>query len=491
MEVSRELDYQKKSLSHPYYKYSKKTQQSGPSVIQMNTSGGTDIIVQAPQEAINYSKSYVRFKLFIPQSRDGTPDAVVNYYNSIHLANIPFFQTLQFYGDNTSYIVDIPNIDTYNRVVQFTDTDMDTYLSNDIVGFASTDAEVNSLHNGIYRNNRINGVAGNEYARPASANVDAAGVVNNPISPNIAYLEPQYADTSEQSDVGNGGDMYYDYCFPLSMLAPNSFFAIDKDTYFPQIMNIRFVLNSYNKLTWRQVGHNNYNTGANSLFITGGITPQISNFSVNFAIEQDPDIRQGLKNKVMTSGMEIYVPYVNSLKRTLTGTSQSVSYTFKRQHGEFLYKIYHTLTYNQEQFNNAYNMNNGCGDLGVPTQLNQKAIVYYTLLNSNVRLQDNNIVSVDLDDWFYMKEKLKGSVLGQSADLYHYNWCHVDHFSGESALINDKRKYNEQLISGLSLAEDKIWDFVGVQTNDVPFNHYTFAITLRKLVINSTGYMMM
>ncbi len=510
MEVSRELDYQKKSLSYPRYRYTKKAQQTGPSVIPMTVSGGTEVIVQAPQAVINYSKSYVRCRIHIPAA-GGT------LVNALHSANIPLFQTVQFVGESGNNIIDIPNCDTYTRIVNWTDTDMDSYLSHDLFTVRATTAGINGAINGIRKNNYLGGndvpvqfpgynqtvpavaagvgvpqividinatdpvdSANTTYARPVSTTAVAAP--DTPISANIAYDEPLYAMMGAANTV-----MYFDYSLPLSEILPNTFWALDKDMYLPMIMNLRFIFNSSDKIAWKMTNANSFSAGA----VTLTTPPDITDFSVYFAIEQDESIRAGLKEKVMTTGMDLYVPYVQANSRGMTGSTQSVSYTYKRANGDYLYKIYHTIKHSKEQFHNAYNMNNGVGNSGDFLPANQKAQVYYTQLDSNERLQQSDVVCANQDDWFYMKEKLKGSVLGQSADLYHYNWVHVDHFVGESKLCEDKYKYNEQLVAGIDLkAKDTIWDFVGTTINDggQTYNHYTYAVILRRLVINSNGY---
>lgn len=490
MEISRELDYQKRELTHPYYKYIRKNPQSQQTQT-VNASGGQELLIQTTgSDTINFSKSKLCWSVLVPR------EAVDSYVN-IHAAGIPYFRQVSLYGDATNYIIDVSDNDVYSRVVSMTDLKLTDMLSNDLVVTSEqraagigTSAGVladykQTIGNGLRRNNTLPADAVAQDSRPCLAeDGTTAGQAT------MAYTEPLYAIRGNVSTdavaapntVGARGDCYVDYAIPLSMICKNSFFSLDKDFYFPRVMNLRFTFNRKSKISWLTTG------GANTSYVLGAadLTHDIaiSNFHMKFAIEQDIGIQASLKEKVMSpGGMNVIFPYVHCYKRNAgVASTQSINYIFTRYHGSNLFKIYHTLTSNTETLNNAYNMNNIA---------EAKLLQYYTALNGK-RIQDSNIDIVQQEDWTYMKDKLLGSVSGQSVDLYRYNWVNVDKFGdGDHPLCEDDKVYNSQLLTGVDLSTDQTFDFNGVNMVAAAYNHYTFAIALRMLNINANGFAIM
>lgn len=467
VDVSNELNFTKKIMSHATYKYVRKGPQSGSNSVTVST-GGDQIIFQCPTEPVNYAKSFLRFDVELGAS------TTINKANALHAATVPYFSQVSFYGDNTKYILDNMHNDVYLRSVGWAETPLNEYLTNDLCASATTAGGVSTVYNGLRRNNAVT-LTLPEAKRPVVANAGGAAA-----DAQLYNTEPSYCI----SGAGPGGGAvatvsYLEVMIPLSKLCPGTFFDLDKDSYFgSEIMNIRLITQSKSKIAFLYDSGANY--GSNPIDAEGALT--LSNFSVHFAVEQNREIKEGLRNKIMSpSGLDILIPYVNPTKRQIGGSNQSMSLTYKRSHGSHLKRVYHTITASGETKNNAYNIN----------QLaNIKILQYYTLLNGNVKLQDNNLVTQDLDDWMYMKEKLKGSVLGQSSNVYKYNWVHCDDFGcANKPLIEHKNDINDGMISGLPLdSNDATWDFVSVNNVNEDLNHYTFGVTLRRLNISASGY---
>ena len=476
--VSNQLDYSKKILSYARYKMSKKNPQGNPSV-HLSATGGEETVIQVPTEAINFSRSRLRMRVKLPESN------TANRYVFAYTNTLPMIRSIQFYGDNFYNLVDIQNADVYLNVVRPVDTKIDDYLTFDHVSASATSADIETTNMGLCKN----GVNEDSITNPlVAAGVQVPAnfvVVNRHKRPNNSECNPRLTDmeyfiAGAEQDGAGAGNIWYDVDVPLSCFK-NTLFSLDKDIYFPQIMNIRIIWNQYTKLAWigSSLTNPTTNAAAYNPSLAANFIPTISNISIYFAIEQNPMIKQQLISQVKDSGLNVMIPYVHSLKKPVDGTSQTVSYTFRPSHGFMLKKIYHTLFPNAETLNNAFNHIN--------TNAAQKVLQYYTLLNGSVRLQDNNIVTAHSDDYSIHHEKIKGSVI-QNINMYKFNWLHVDSFGPDKPLCEDEDDYNQGVITGLPLDQETIWDINCLETTNATHNHYTFAVTLRNLNINAVSY---
>jgi len=103
----------------------------------------------------------------------------------------------------------------------------------------------------------------------------------------------------------------------------------------------------------------------------------------------------------------------------------------------------------------------------------------------NNRIQEYNLTCANGDDYIYLKDKIKGSIL-ESSNAYYYNWVWIESFSG----YDDKSCIpinSENLETGLDLSLERKWDFYGMTMTNANYNHYTFAVTQKMLTISSTG----
>ena len=252
---------------------------------------------------------------------------------------------------------------------------------------------------------------------------------------------------------------------PLKYLK-NTIFSVNKDIYFGEIILLRIVLGTSQKVVFTNTDATNLHT--NAAAITNSIG--ISDLALYLAVEKNAEITNQLRTQVASSGFNLLIPYVYSFKNLLGGSSQNVSLRFNRGHGRRLMKIYHTIFGPNEYSYTAYDINNING---------LKCARYYSMLN-NDRLQQYDIDCKKLDDYNLHRAYLKDKVL-QTANIYQYNWFHMDSFTGS--------KYEPaNLEDGLDLSIEQKWDiYCTMATNNINYNHYDFAVTQKMLTISSAG----
>ena len=187
-------------------------------------------------------------------------------------------------------------------------------------------------------------------------------------------------------------------------------------------------------------------------------------------------------NKVNTIGLSYMIPYVQAFKNSNMGTSQNISIQFDIGNGKYLEKVYHSLYNNQEDLDTAYDHANNQTVAGVTSAANQKILQYYTQINGK-RQQD---ITLDCTytggflDYMQHKRQIKGSILS-NLSVYHYNWFHCDDY------CEFDPKYDENndgtLISGIPMLTAPItWGFSGLSLRNGAYQHYTWAVFVKRLV---------
>jgi len=103
----------------------------------------------------------------------------------------------------------------------------------------------------------------------------------------------------------------------------------------------------------------------------------------------------------------------------------------------------------------------------------------------NNRIQEYNLTCANGDDYIYLKDQLKGSIL-ESSNVYYYNWVWIENWGG----YNEKSHLpsnSENLETGLDLSSERKWDFYGMTMTNANYTHYSFAITQKMLTVSSAG----
>ena len=156
--------------------------------------------------------------------------------------------------------------------------------------------------------------------------------------------------------------------------------------------------------------------------------------------------------------------------------SPTVSYLIKNNLGHHLQKIYVSAYNNVESKNTAYDHSNING---------AKFSSYYTMLDQDRRTQfDITCTTAAPLDWMLHQEKMRGTAI-LNQPIYAYNHIVIDdfaHFPGFTDLKSAIPMENQ--VAGVSLDQDRKWDFCPSTNDATPINWYTYIVLQRTLNIS-------
>lgn len=450
--VAPQLDYKKYNYSYPVYKQSKILPLSGTTTFNVSATGGDETLFELPPKVFNLAKSYLSFTVT-------TVNALTHatwYASDV----FPFIRQIQLYTRGGLFLADVNNLDVYTKAVFKTDTKLEDFLTFE-KHTASTVIGVGGWGQMFQPNNNI-------------LTANTLGSKYDGTAGNVSYLEPAYNISQNDLVAANHS---LGIKLDLSMIK-NTLFAVDHDLLFDEVIVMRVVWNVPAKYT---------HDGSSITDPTAGSAPLVGNVTIGalqmyLAIETNQDVVNQIKEKKNSSdGLSILMPYVYGNKVLLAAGSVAVSLRFNRGHGLKLLKIYHQPILGPETIGTtAYLANNAAS---------AEITDFYTLLN-NQRLQEFNITCANGEDWMLLKDRLKGSCM-ISRGVYNYNWVWLDDFSGYIAPINENiRPDDDNFIRGIDLSTEQKWDIFLTQAA-ANLSHYTFSVTQKMLVINSSGIQIM
>lgn len=452
---SPEIDYSKKEFMYPIYKYSRVLPQTGVQNVAIANGGSGETIFELPPKVFNLSRSELRFLCSV----DGDSATAVDSENFVAADLIPQISQLQLYTRGGIFIADIRMFDNYTKAVLKPNIKLQDFLT-----FDRMDDDVGGGF-GLRANNS-----------EVAANTLASGY--DGLERNVNFLEPRYVyaggvATAHPTPV-NTPLLYYK--INLGLLK-ETIFSVDKDLFFDEIIYMKIIWNNPAKYIW--TSRSLVDPAATPIAYTTGVS--IQELQLYLSVETNQEIADQIKMQKKTEkGISLLFPFVNSDKSNLTGSTVSVSLRFNRGQGLRLLKVYHQTVPNQESVNTAYNASNLDG-----ARINS----LYTLLNNN-RLQEFDINCTQQEDWMMLRDKIAGSIL-MSSNVYQYNWFWCDDFSGDQSTL-DKNQENDatNYYRGLDLSSEQKWDIylnMAAAVVAIAFNHYTFSITERMLVVNAEG----
>jgi len=448
-----QINYEQKLFSHPSYRMEPQYPNTFGQTISLGTSQ-TPVVINIPPEVFNLSQSYINYTVTLPAS------AAFTWYARQALAEISH---VQFYSGNSQWICDLDNLNNYLDITLKKELSQEDFLSLDL-----------SLNNIGASNVQLNAIPALRNSNMTTGNVD-----NGPgFSSSINYLEPAYFSVSP-----NATAVTYNVQFNLGKIK-NTVFSIDKNLYFGQTMYLKLYFGPVSKVAYASTGANQPSDGVKSAYL-GAAT--IANLVLQLAVESNQSMRAMIINKVSTVGQEYIIPYVQAFKNSNSTGSQNISLQLDQGNGRTLVKVYHAPYNSQEQFDTMYdhcNCNNAPPVAGVTPP--QKVQVYYTQLNGK-RNQDININCTSTAangpflDYMSHRRQLRGSIL-MNANIYQQNWFHCDDFSDEGPKYDQKS--GSELISGIPMNISPLtWSFVGVTMANLAFQHYTWCVFTKKLIM--------
>jgi len=503
--LSQQLDYKKVNYVHPTYKYNRVLPLSGSQNAIITTAGGTEVLMELPISAMNLSRSILKFTM--------TPVLLGGAGNYLHVDELSPIRQIQLYTRSGIYLCDLQEVANYTKLVWKTDTKFEEFITNPIVDQLRSSEFLSKINKIAY-----------DGAAPA-----AAPAYNQQRTQDGGAVESSYTENKYfiKSSVLGAATPVVTLELPLKRLF-NTIFSVDKDLYFGEVIIFRIVFNQSSRIYWTTTSATGDPRGADpgaaaaqAIAYAGNVN--VSGIELLLRTETNPEIVNQLRSQVLSSGMNILIPYVYTYKNSLVGGTQTVSIRMNRGNGINLVKIYHSVFNSNETVNTttdnaagntagratAYDNDNrpyvtnlANTDGAVANfQARSKVLSFYTMLDNN-RIQEFDLNTVTFDDYKINKNMFKGTVI-QGMDQYYFNWVWIENWSGTEELHSH---VDTNKLTGLDLSRERKWDFYATSvqlpiaaganpayslslnnTNGGSYNHYTFAVTQKNLSVSPQG----
>lgn len=258
----------------------------------------------------------------------------------------------------------------------------------------------------------------------------------------------------------------------------NTFFEMDKDVYFNEMMMLKIVWATRAELGFRSLAQGYIipaPPAANpNLVIAHNIN--ITNLYLYHALEVNETIRQSIINKTVSSGMSMLIPYVYASKNNIAGGATQTNTLFiGSAQGMKLKKVYTSVYPADEILQDRFNVDNTANNI----------VGQFVTKIDDVKLQEFSVQTAQNHDYLLLEDKLKGTVLS-NIDAYKYNWFWVDCFD---CGVNDLQARASNINSGMPLSVEHKYVFEAEQINNAAHNFYSFTVVSRMLTINPDGVM--
>lgn len=434
-----ELEYSQIQRNHGSYSLYKITPVSGVNTVTLTTSGGNETLFEIPAQTYNHSRNILAFDLTPTASGNGK-------YNWIYSDCWPMIRTIEFYSRSQVYPIRVNDVNKYTHMLFRHELKL-----SDVANFDSFGPNDGGICEGIRLNNCLT--------------TEISAMRPNFENSKTSYTEPKYITVGAD----NTANPVIKYRLKLGLLL-HTFFALDKDTYFNEIMTLRIVWAPTTQIGFSSTSATNPST--NAAAFAG--TMAVSNLYLYCAKENNQLIDAATKAKVLGESFKMMIPFVWSDKQLLSTASQNISLKYDPHNGRRLMKIYHAAYHDTESSNTCYNRS-GSADA--------KIIEFYTLVEGERRTQYNLDTSA-YDDFVIMRETLNGSCI-QSSDEFYYNHLQIENFCAEED-VSERKRISDNYIDGKPLDKEVKWEML-MTTAGNSLNHYTYAICLRELVISATG----
>jgi hypothetical protein len=458
--VDKQLSYKKVSKSAPMYKLEKKVPVAGNVTVDLTPSGGLYSEWTIAPQVWNPARTILSFI--------STPANTTN--DNVLFANcMSFIRSLELNNSAGVEICRLQNVNFYTKVVMLAETRYSDFLNFD-------QAVDGTAQSGLTR--MFQRITQTATSLVITATAACTSSISTLMVPN-SYLRQDGGNLSSLNEPqqlflgGAGATPIIRVSYNLGLLY-NTFFAVDKPIYFPEQLTMR--------IYWSPVTEIGFDlTGVTAAVLT--TNNALSSIYLYLCVQRDPEINAEIKAQV-SQGMSLLIGHVRSdLKAHSASTTQNVINNYSAADGLSLVKIYHavfTATVTTTAARNVYNHS----FVDSADAADAKVSEYWTALNGQ-RLQDVNLDTSAHENYLYLRDMLKGSCV-LSAQQFSQNAFHVDNFSSEMVLCEQKDSMNN-VVQGLPLAGAPVqWEFNAITANTA-WNHRTFAIFQRNLFISPAG----
>lgn len=469
MEISKRNDYQIRDKAKSGYNYSKVVQQTGGTgSISISAGGGDESVFEIPIKCFNPGESWLRF------------DPTITAQGSSNVAwlpvnGVPFFRTIQAYTRNGVYLCDINNFEYYVRPAWMsqehkdylnsvgTSVDRDgTLISTVSEFFPSSGSDAYIYYTAIVDTTTS---STNEPVQFTELNYEIIKTWDNTYQLVNPGVDPVYCMRSAANTA-----LTPKIRMPLSLIY-NSFLSMKKDFYLNEVLILRFVW-AGTGLLWYSTSVTDRTASAAAL-ANGGLT--VNNLYLYLARQTNQEIVESIKSQVMTSGMNILIPYVTSQKFTGSSAASALdvqTLRLNRAHGRKCRRILTTFV-DENTANEGYMNRNTAG---------ARIANFYSNLQNN-RIQEFDIDCTAYDDYVLLKNQLKDKcTIGY--EHYAYNWFWIDDFSDHSEEVLS----DGSISCGISLDEEQRYDLnVTKAAVARSYVYYSYAICEKILSVGPSG----
>ena len=435
---SAEVDYAPRPVLYGKYKYHKIIPNETNGAINVDNSGGQTMTFNIPGNLVfNPSKTYIKFTYAVSAATAGA-------YQYMPADCHPWWRVIDWSPTSSQPLVHIEDYDHYSKLALRPGVHYDDYKTFDSSG-------------GFNRCNSL--VTQNK--RPDGANSS------------VNWEEPRFWSIS-----GLGAALAGTLYIPLSRFIDTAL-AINKDIYLGQISVLTFYFKPTTQFLFTATDQ--YNPIVGAVAIGNALTFNITNATMYLASEQDEIITRQLIADFNEGRHEMIIPYVVKINKT-TLTNQSSNGIIVRLYPKDGLKVVKIL---QGIFNNEYNITAGTNVNFLSTVLPAYGgtNTCYSTVNS-IRRQDNDLV-LGTDDYIMLRDLFTGSAY-LSNGAYQDAWCFIENFA-ENIPKSEIDLPLENRLVGLDLGPELIWQFNVTWTAAQTVSHYTYPITLKKMIASPAG----
>ncbi len=464
IDVPFEHQYDSKNASEvSYYMYRRLFPLSEPTIAMNGTAYSEFEIV--PSQVFNLSKSYLDFDVTVPA---GGAD-IGNYLHNGFIAPIDTIEVTTAGGRQLVFLQNVPYM---SKIMLRPTTDYDDFLTNPQPGVSNaaiafpTTIAVNgttSRCSMFHRNDSVSQIGG--------ADKLGAGMIAS-LTGAPAVVESNYIGVSNWLVSTANTATAIRYSLPLNLFA-GSLLSVNKDLYFGQTIRLR--------VTWNQgkfFGFRGAIPPANNAVpaLSDPSLVSLSTGRLRLAIQANPISENAIKQRVLTEGIHLNVPYTHTFKYTQAAAGDiSPTRKINKSHGQRLLRIFTTV------FNAASEANGG----GIYCQNYNVDSLLFTQVRSQLdgkNLQDSNLITANGDLYLALQDRLDKSVGGSAGSFY--NSCYM--LDDWTPWKTKDSKQGDTMVAGLSLAEERQYDitFTAVQANPLVFQ---FIVCQKLLSITRDG----
>lgn len=527
--VSNELDFSRKILNSSEYHYRRINSDQGATVgVELGSLTSVDYTI--PTECFNFEPSIFELGFQLPAQGANTyvrahtdgklapiDSIVLSDNDGLELArifNVPYYtKTVQrattplneflTYAKNQSVTTETAWTALKEGARGFHKTDLPSFAPD--VAVSTTETAQRAIYSGLSENKGANDDAGTTIAD--ATNITGA-IYRAKVAPLIQAVisaettaklakklrEGHYnqcsvnngavADTKEATEpymhvakccgVGTA-DKYLDVLMhiPLAMFK-HTILSLNKTLYFGKNLRLTINFNYGSKWGYRYTG-----ATRESLMdgVSGDLTvkPTIHVMALHLAVEKNPALRAEIMGQFASpEGLQLTIPWVNDFSYThVSAGENSLIRKLNSRNGRRLLRVY------VAPFGTSSVGINYCNNYN-------ESDAQLTTFQSSINNQPLQTYVLDLsknEDWWYMSQKLEGSVY-TGCRPWKQNWVWVDDFCNIARSV-DFPKY-DSVDSGLDLLDEKDYSVV-CNTAAAGLNMRVFAITQKHMQASSAG----